>query len=126
MADEEKKEEVVEEAAEAEATEEKGKKKDKKDKKEKSSVDVNAIMNNVKGGISTGSEKVSTIVKEANDKKKMMIFLAIIVLEVVLSAVGGVGALMLVIQAIVALVGFIALKAAFPGEEKAEESAKEE
>lgn len=123
MADEEKKEEVVEEAAEAEATEEKGK---KKDKKEKSSVDVNAIMNNVKGGISTGSEKVSTIVKEANDKKKMIIFLAIIVLEVVLSAVGGVGALMLVIQAIVALVGFIALKAAFPGEEKAEESAKEE
>ena len=126
MADEEKKEEVVEEVAEgAEAsTDEKEK---KKGKKGKSNVDVNAIMNNVKGGINTGSEKVSTIVKEADNKKKMMIFLCIIILEVVLSAIGGVGALMLVVQAIVALVGFIALKAAFPEDKKEDaEAAKEE
>ena len=123
MAEEEKKDDVIEEAEEAGKAEATDGKKEKKGKKEKSNVDVGAIMNNVKGGINTGSEKVTNIVKEADNKKKMLIFLAIIVVEVVLSAIGGVAPLMLIVQAVVAAVGFIGLKAAFP-EEKTEEKAE--
>ncbi len=125
MAEEEKKVEEVTEGAEVEATEDK---KDKKAKKEKkgSSVDVNAIMNKAKEGVGQGSEKITSMVKEADDKKKMVIFLAIIALEVVLSLIGGVNAIILIVEIIVALVGFVALKAAFPGEEKEAEEKTEE
>lgn len=121
MADEEKKVEETAEAPAEAAEEKKGKKKDKK------SVDVNALVGKAKDGINQGSSKLTTVVKEADDKKKMLIFLAIIAIEVVLSLVGGVNVVCLILEIVVALAGYIALKAAFPAaEEAAEEEKKEE
>ncbi len=123
MAEEEKKVEETTEAPVEEAKEEKkGKKKDKK------SVDVNALVGKAKDGINQGSSKLTAVVKEADDKKKMLIFLIIIALEVVLSLMGGVNPFCLILEIIVALAGYIALKAAFPAssDAAAEEDKKEE
>ena len=80
MAEEEKKVEETTEAPVEEAKEEK-----KSKKKDKKSVDVNALVGKAKDGINQGSSKLTAVVKEADDKKKMLIFLIIIALEVILS-----------------------------------------
>lgn len=109
MADEVKDVEVVEGAEGAEGTEEKK----GKAKKEKKEIDFKAYADKAKDAFNTGSEKMTAVVTEADDKKRFIIFAGIIALEVVLSLLGEVNPLMLIIQILVGVFGVIGLKAVF-------------
>ena len=127
---EEVKDVVAEEAA-VEATEEvveeSGKKgKAKKEKKAKKEIDFNAYLDKAKDVAGKGSEKMTSVVQEADNKKRFFIFAILLALEVVLSGLAGTNFLMLIVQALVAVVGLIGLKAAFPDEKEDSEETTEE